>query len=81
MNWYQVEVIIDREAQEAVGNYLISKGSPGITIEDSSPPFLPEGGDIIYSSRDPSRDSVSIEGYFYIEEKKLDYIVRKLRDF
>ncbi|RQD74881.1 MAG: 50S ribosomal protein L11 methyltransferase, partial [Candidatus Syntrophonatronum acetioxidans] len=39
------------------------------------------GGDIIYSSRDPSRDSVSIEGYFYIEEKKLDYIVRKLRDF
>ncbi len=81
MNWYQLEIIINREAQEAAGNYLISKGSPGITIEDSSPPSLQEGGDIMYSSRDYSRDSVSIKGYFYIEEKDLDYIIKKLKEF
>lgn len=81
MKWYQLQVIIKGEAQEAVAEYLCRKGSPGITIEDSFPPSLPEGGDIMYSPGDYSRDLVSVKGYFLVQEKELEGLRRELSEF
>jgi ribosomal protein L11 methyltransferase len=61
MEWVEVSITTSQEAQELISNFLIDLGSPGVVLEDHSPP--PPFSDSDIEVKSDVGDCV-IKGYF-----------------
>ncbi|PKM83547.1 MAG: 50S ribosomal protein L11 methyltransferase [Firmicutes bacterium HGW-Firmicutes-13] len=81
MNWLEVKVSLKREASEAAANFLIERGSPGISLEDPRAVSTIEEDDLINLQVNSKDELVSVAGYFPLEDSCLDPVISELEKF
>ncbi|UNC93239.1 50S ribosomal protein L11 methyltransferase [Candidatus Contubernalis alkaliaceticus] len=94
MSWFNISVEMSREASEGASNYLMEQGSPGVSIEDSAYFSIPCGEDVICDeslrplgekniegqSSMPG-ETVSISGYFAVDEERIWEVITGLESY
>ncbi len=79
-SWLQLEVQVNKESSEAVANFLLEKGSPGISLkEPTTSPLI--GDDVINMTSDSSEEGVLITGYFPVDRRDVNLVMSELEDF